>query len=114
MREAVGVDEFVDGGEDVLVAGDVVEGYGSVFFDPGLRLETDWELYRAVATNHGKLSSASTGRFAVLRLPLVASEEKITSLDVAGASTSISSSKSDMVSDLYVLLMNCRVLVIRQ
>lgn len=36
MREAVGVDEFVDGGEDVLVAGDVVEGYGSVFFDPEL------------------------------------------------------------------------------
>lgn len=50
-------------------------------------------------TNHGKLSSASTGRFAVLRLPLVASDEKITSLDGAGASTSISSSKSDILAN---------------
>jgi hypothetical protein len=34
VRKAVGVDEFVDGSEDVLVAGDIVEGYGSVLLDP--------------------------------------------------------------------------------
>lgn len=33
VREMVGVDEFVDGGEDVLVVGDVVECYRLVFFD---------------------------------------------------------------------------------
>lgn len=35
MGEFVGFDEFVDGGEDVLVAGDVFERRGPVFFDPG-------------------------------------------------------------------------------
>ena len=34
MREAVCVDKLVNGGEDVLVAGDVVEGCWTVFFDP--------------------------------------------------------------------------------
>lgn len=100
MREAVGVDELVDGGEDVLVAGDVVEGCGAVFFDPDAGFVRSIELlgrFCNLGTDHGRLSSASTGRFAVLRLPLVASEEKITSLDGAGASTSISSSKSDIL-----------------
>lgn len=35
MGEFVGFDEFVDGGEDVLVAGDVFERGGSVFLNPG-------------------------------------------------------------------------------
>ena len=38
MREAVGFDELVDGGEDVLVAGDVFEGCGAVFLNPILLL----------------------------------------------------------------------------
>lgn len=48
-------------------------------------------------THQGKLSSASTGRFAALRLPFVVSAEKTMSLEGAGTSTSISSSKSDML-----------------
>lgn len=35
VGEAVGLDELVDGGEDVLVAFDVVERLWSVFFNPG-------------------------------------------------------------------------------
>lgn len=35
MGEAVAVDEFVDGCEDVVVARDVVKGVGAVLFDPG-------------------------------------------------------------------------------
>lgn len=51
-------------------------------------------------SHHGRLSSASTGRFAALRLPFaVLSEEKVMSLDCAGASTSISSSKSDILKE---------------
>lgn len=47
---------------------------------------------------HGRLSSASTGKFAALRLPFaVLSEEKRMSLEGAGTSMSISSSKSDML-----------------
>lgn len=34
MGEAVGVDELVDSGDDVVVAGDVVEGDGAVLFNP--------------------------------------------------------------------------------
>lgn len=30
----VGVDEFIDGREDVLVAGHIVEGIGTVFLNP--------------------------------------------------------------------------------
>ena len=37
MGEAVLVDEFVDGSENVLVTGDVVESVWSVFLDPSLR-----------------------------------------------------------------------------
>jgi hypothetical protein len=47
--------------------------------------------------HYSKLSSASTGRFAALRLPLaVLLDEKVMSL-VGATSTSISSSKSDMM-----------------
>jgi hypothetical protein len=54
-------------------------------------------------TNHGRLSSASTGKFAALRLPLDApSEENLMSLD-GGTSTSISSSKSDILAPLMIL-----------
>ncbi len=56
------------------------------------------------SAHHGRLSSASTGRFAALRLPLVVCEEKVTSLD--GASMSISSSKSD----IFAVLADCEVL----
>lgn len=50
---------------------------------------------------HGKLSSASTGRLAALRLPLaVLSEEKVTSLEGTGTSTSISSPESDILASL--------------
>ncbi len=50
-------------------------------------------------TCHGKLSSASTGRFAALLLPfaLVLSELNIMVSFTTGASTSISSSKSDIL-----------------
>lgn len=49
---------------------------------------------------HGRLSSASTGRLAALRLPLaVLVAANMTSLDT-GTSMSISSSKSDMVAEL--------------
>lgn len=34
MGEAVLVDKLVDGSEDVLMTGDVVEGVWSVFLDP--------------------------------------------------------------------------------
>lgn len=37
MGKAVLVDEFVNGSENVLVAGDVVESVWSVFLDPILR-----------------------------------------------------------------------------
>lgn len=37
VGESVGFDEAVDGGDDVLVTGDVFEGVGAVFFDPGGR-----------------------------------------------------------------------------
>lgn len=91
MGEAVGVDEFVDGGEDVLVAGDVLEADGAVLFDPGFVSEVLSE--NVGEQYHGRLSSASTGRLAALRLPCLASDEKTMSLDwPAGASTSISSS----------------------
>lgn len=46
---------------------------------------------------HGRLSSASTGRLAALRLPLDAPAENVMSLEIPGPSTSISSSKSDIL-----------------
>lgn len=50
------------------------------------------------AAHHGRLSSASTGKLAALRLPFaVLSDEKVMSLDGAGTSMSISSSKSDIL-----------------
>lgn len=48
-------------------------------------------------TYHGNVSSASTGRLAALRLPFFESPPKLMELSTAGASTSISSSMSDMV-----------------
>jgi hypothetical protein len=50
---------------------------------------------------HGNVSSASTGRFAALRFPLVfiLSELNLIVVSTAGASTSISSSRSDIVVD---------------
>lgn len=47
--------------------------------------------------HHGKLSSASTGKLAVLLFPLVAADEKTISMAGAGASTSMSSPNSDMM-----------------
>lgn len=105
VREAIGVDELVDCGEDVLVARDVGEGCWTVFLDPESVRVSDSSrnctLYRVLLrdlTHHGKLSSASTGKLAALRLPLaVLSEENVMSLEGAGTSTSISSSKSDIL-----------------
>lgn len=105
MREAVGVDELVDRGEDILVARDVGEGCWTVFLDPesvgvsdSPRNYTRYRVFLRNPTHHGKLSSASTGKLAALRLPLaVLSEENVMSLEGAGTSTSISSSKSDIL-----------------
>ena len=93
VGEAVGVNEFVDGGEDVLVAGDVVEGVWSVFFYPS-GSQRDLVCLGGGVEYHGKLSSASMGRFAALRLPfaLVFSELNVMSSLAGGGSTSISSS----------------------
>jgi hypothetical protein len=54
------------------------------------------------ALYQGSESSASTGRFAALRLPFFWSPPKLMELSATGASTSISSSKSDMVGDVGV------------
>lgn len=105
MREAIGIDKLVDGGEDILVARDVGEGCWTVFLDPdSVSVSDGWRRFmrRRVflrdLTYHGKLSSASTGRLAALRLPLaVFSEENVMSLEGAGTSMSISSSKSDIL-----------------
>lgn len=51
---------------------------------------------------HGRLSSASTGRSATMRLPLAATLSELNWMDWSlegGASTSMSSSKSDMLRD---------------
>lgn len=54
-------------------------------------------------THHGRLSSASTGRLAALRLPFaVLSEENVISFGGAGTSMSISSSKSDILATIIV------------
>ena len=76
----------------------VIEGVWTVFFDPGRQLRC-WNGRRSRSAYHGKLSSASTGRLAMLLLPLelVLSELNSTESCAAGASTSISSSKSDML-----------------
>lgn len=105
VREAVGVDELVDCGEDILVARDIGEGCWTVFLDPesvnvsdSSRKCTRYRVLLRKLTHHGKLSSASTGKLAALRLPLaVLSEENVMSLEGAGTSTSISSSKSDIL-----------------
>lgn len=103
MGESVRVDKLVDGCENVLLARYIGERYGAVLFDP----VTGWLdiLYGSIKINwghvyHGRLSSASTGRLAALRLPLaVLVAANMTSLDT-GTSMSISSSKSDMVEKL--------------
>ena len=48
-------------------------------------------------TDHGKVSSASTGRLAALLLPFFASPPKLIEVSATGASTSISSSISDIL-----------------
>lgn len=48
-------------------------------------------------TDHGRESSASTGKLAALRLPFFVSPPKLIELSATGASMSISSSMSDMV-----------------
>jgi len=101
VRQPVGVDKLVDGCEDVLMSRDVGQGRRSIFLDPwplsaclgyGKRARA-----RSLAAYHGRVSSASTGRFAADRLPFVASAEKVMSLGGGGTSTSISSSKSDIL-----------------
>lgn len=97
MGEAVGINEFVHGREDVLMARDVGEGRRTVFLDPCCllagRTVSRKPQYSIELAHHGRLSSASTGRLAALRLPLaVLSEENVMSLGGAGTSMSISSS----------------------
>lgn len=102
MGEPVRVDEFVDGCEDVLVTRHIGERNGAVLFDPVTsRLDNDESIERSEEIRyHGRLSSASTGRLAALRLPFdVLVAANMMSLDT-GTSMSISSSKSDMVVEL--------------
>ncbi len=80
------------------MAADVCEAGRSVLFDPGeswvrwgLRLLLRI-LIGGKKTHHGRLSSASTGRLAVLRLPLLLSVLKTMSFAGGAPSTSISSS----------------------
>lgn len=70
MRQSILFNEAVDGGDDVGMAGHIVERIWSVFLDP----ETCQNLSGALCcgTYHGRLSCASTGRSAVMRLPLPA------------------------------------------
>jgi hypothetical protein len=83
---------------------DIVKSVRSVFLHPVIKsahgnLSTDRKKY------HGRESSASTGRFAALLFPfeLVLSEPNLIALSTTGASTSMSSSKSDMFARLYNL-----------
>jgi hypothetical protein len=50
-------------------------------------------------TYHGNESSASTGKFAALRFPFEASPPNLISVSATGTSTSISSSKSDILTN---------------
>ena len=62
--------------------------------------------------HHGKLSSASTGKFAALRFPFafVLSELKDSEFALIGASISISSSKSDILRSVgkYQWIVDCK------
>lgn len=62
--------------------------------------------------HHGKLSSASTGKFAALRFPFafVLSELKESEFLVIGPSISISSSKSDILRSVgkYQWIVDCK------
>lgn len=55
---------------------------------------------KVAVTYHGKESSASTGKLAALLLPPLLPELKVISSLEMGASTSISSSMSDMLGDV--------------
>src|SRR5690242_21675708 len=88
MREAIRVDELVDGRNDVLVPFDVCQRVWSVFFHPGRsQLHTLAALNNNV-TDHGNVSSASTGRLAALLLPFFASPPKLIEVSATGASRS--------------------------
>jgi len=84
------------------VTRDILESIWSVFLNPAVTVSHSF-LVRFLAEvgilYHGRLSSASTGRFAALLLPFafVLSELNIIESLAGGASTSISSSKSDML-----------------
>lgn len=73
----------------------VFEGVWSVLFNPILRQSYSFE--GRCSTYHGRESSASTGKLAALLLPPLLPELKVISSLEMGASTSISSSMSDMV-----------------
>ena len=92
MWESILLDEAIDRGYNVVVPGDVVECVWSVLFDPERSAET--QRYHGTPY-HGKLSSASTGRSAAIRLPLAAVLSELNCIEASlagGASTSISSS----------------------
>lgn len=89
----IGIHEFVDGSEDILVARHIVKGLRSVFLHP-FHLSVQSRRIEIDSTYHGRLSSASTGRFAALLLPLalVLSEENVMASSFLGPSRSMSSS----------------------
>lgn len=95
------LDEFVYGRENILMSLYVFQGVWSVLFDPIL-CQSYTLAVRSFNTYHGRESSASTGKLAALLLPLLLPELKVISSLEMGASTSISSSMSDMVGEALV------------
>lgn len=76
----------------------------TVFLYPETEVSFDLSARRAFNYYQGRLSSASTGRFAADLLPLeFALEVKSAVSSAGGASISMSSSKSDMLEELVIL-----------
>lgn len=97
MWQSVVFNEAIDGTEDVGMARDVGEGVWTVFFDPRFVMMVWNELERL--TDHGRLSSAPTGKSATILLPFAFVLFEVNWIDFdVGASMSISSSsKSDIL-----------------
>ena len=91
MWKSVVFDEAVDCTEDIGVPRDVGEGVWAVFLNPGSVTKVWYELGRL--TDHGRLSSASTGRSATILLPFAFVLFEVNWIDFdGGPSMSISSS----------------------
>ena len=91
----VAFNKFVDCRENVLMAGHVVESIRSVLFYPVII--SGGTILLGEASDHGNVSSASTGRFAALLLPLVSAPKVMVASFLGASSMSMSSSKSDIV-----------------